>query len=711
MDPRSLAGHGRALPFAFRMVPLPLVVVVVLGALFLLGATALRTQQDAMRAVVETDLESSARLAQINSRLQTANTDMYRLITEAAAGGDPAGYTARIQDLSGRVEAVAADLRDYRNSAAEAQRPVLDRFIDDLTVYKGAIEWVGSMLEIDFKTSFAFISPYNAHVDGLSRQLSAIIAESTVTAKARAETASEALRRVAYAYVIAAVLVSILVSLFVHASGRRQDVLYRAARVKTEQVETLLDNSGQGFLSFGPDMVVDDGYSRACEEMFGTTPAGRAADELLFPGPDAADRRTLLRAVTAKALGEPEPIRRAIILSLLPGEIALGGKILETEYKALDNGSIMLVATDVTEARWLARQVERERRRLEIVVAAVSDSHDFFMALDDVRRFLADEVEAVLQAHAPTEALDVIYREIHTFKGTFNQFGFDALPGALHALEGRLQELRDAGQPPEPAQLRDAIRGAELPAALDADLDGIREVLGDGFLESRGMVSLPLEEFRRLEDMARGLARASGDGAAAELLRRIEALRKVSLKVVLADFDPLVRRIAERCGKEMAPLVVEGDDVLVLPEVFQPLFRALAHVFRNAVDHGVEPPEQRLAAGKDEAGQIRCTVTAGEGRIRIDIADDGAGIDVEALRARAQAAGLSPDPGVELIFADGISTRPDVSEVSGRGVGLAAVRTAVRRLGGEVTVHSRHGAGTLFSFTLPDRADASAEAA
>ena len=573
------------------------------------------------------------------------------------------------------------------------------------------------MLEIDFKAAAAFIEPYNAHVETLSRQLSAIIAESTATAKARAEVASGALKRVAIFYVIAAASVCILVALFAYLMGTRQERLYIAAKRKTEQVEVLLDNSGQGFLAFGADLVVGDEFSQACIEMFAGRPAGRLADELLFPGPDGEGARDLMRAVVERVMAENDMTRRAIILSLLPQEVELNDKVLAIEYRALGDGSIMLVVTDVTEARHLAREVERERQRLEMIVAAVSDGQEFFDAVEDFRRFSGWELDALLGSDAEATAkFDEVYRQVHTFKGTFSQFSFHHLPLALHRVEETLMALGERDGGPDPELIRDAMAAARFPDRLEDDLRVIRDVLGDVFVEGRGTVSLSVVEAKRLEQLATHLAGLAVPEAR-ELIDRLAALRKVSLKSALADFDRLVQRVAERCDKEVAPLSVQGDDVLLPPDRLQPFLRALGHVFRNAVDHGIETPEERLAAGKDEVGRVFCTISNLGQAIRIEIADDGAGIDRDALRQRLAALGeddaamLSGEALIQQVFADGVSTRPDVSEISGRGIGLAAVRGTVESLGGEVRLASEPGRGTRFIFVIPNRDNSAEEAA
>jgi two-component system chemotaxis sensor kinase CheA len=169
-------------------------------------------------------------------------------------------------------------------------------------------------------------------------------------------------------------------------------------------------------------------------------------------------------------------------------------------------------------------------------------------------------------------------------------------------------------------------------------------------------------------------------------------------------------RLAEQIEKELAPVEVEDNGARVAPEIYGPFAKSLIHLFRNAVDHGLEDPEERLAQGKDEEGHLHCRIFPKDNQIIVEIDDDGRGLDVEAIRRKSIALGLYPPDQAAtlneaalrlLIFEDEFSTKEEVSELSGRGVGLAAVRMETERLGGRIEVDSTLGQGTRFRFILP----------
>ncbi|WP_447973621.1 hybrid sensor histidine kinase/response regulator [Nitrospira sp. Kam-Ns4a] len=194
------------------------------------------------------------------------------------------------------------------------------------------------------------------------------------------------------------------------------------------------------------------------------------------------------------------------------------------------------------------------------------------------------------------------------------------------------------------------------------------------------------------------------------LQERLRRLRMTPAAAVLDLFPGMVRNLADTLGKQVA-WVVHGADLEVDRKVLEAMKDPLIHLVRNAIDHGIEPPEARQRAGKPPQGRITATVTALEGnRIEFRVEDDGRGIDLAQVRAAAvrgrylteeEAQALSEEAALELVFRSGLSTTPLISQVSGHGLGLAIVRERVERLDGHLRVETRPGVGTAVRITLP----------
>ncbi len=194
-----------------------------------------------------------------------------------------------------------------------------------------------------------------------------------------------------------------------------------------------------------------------------------------------------------------------------------------------------------------------------------------------------------------------------------------------------------------------------------------------------------------------------------ELQRSVLAVRVLPLRHVFQHFPRLVREMARALGKSVR-LVIEGEQTEADKSTVEALFEPLLHVLRNALDHGVEPEAARVAAGKPPGATVSLRAARDGDQVIVDVTDDGRGIDTGAVRRIALQRGIATEAALgamgdaavtDLIFSPGFSTAEAVTGLSGRGVGMDAVRAAAARLGGRVTVASRPGAGTSVRFTLP----------
>jgi two-component system chemotaxis sensor kinase CheA len=192
-----------------------------------------------------------------------------------------------------------------------------------------------------------------------------------------------------------------------------------------------------------------------------------------------------------------------------------------------------------------------------------------------------------------------------------------------------------------------------------------------------------------------------------EIQDSVMAIRAQPVKSVFQRMPRLAREVAAMTGKQVR-LVTEGEGTEVDKTVIERLADPLTHMIRNAIDHGLESPERRVAAGKPAEGAVHLSARHRSGRIVIEIADDGAGINRAKVREIAVSKGLidaeaalTDDETDNLIFLPGFSTAATVSDISGRGVGLDVVRRSVQALGGRIAIASRPGQGSTFSLSLP----------
>ncbi|MEM6491035.1 MAG: chemotaxis protein CheA, partial [Pseudomonadota bacterium] len=196
-------------------------------------------------------------------------------------------------------------------------------------------------------------------------------------------------------------------------------------------------------------------------------------------------------------------------------------------------------------------------------------------------------------------------------------------------------------------------------------------------------------------------------GHTRELQEAVMSIRAQPVKLVFARMNRLVHDVSGQLGKSIK-LVLSGEDTEVDKAVVEQLADPLTHMMRNAMDHGLEPPDERERAGKPRQGLIHLSASQRGGRIIIQVADDGRGIDRARVRQKAEERGLiAPDAELSdaeidnLIFAPGFSTAEALSDISGRGVGMDVVRRNVQTLGGRIGIESEPGQGSRFTLSLP----------
>jgi two-component system chemotaxis sensor kinase CheA len=303
----------------------------------------------------------------------------------------------------------------------------------------------------------------------------------------------------------------------------------------------------------------------------------------------------------------------------------------------------------------------------------------------------------------------------------FNFFGMDApepqaeaieaVPATVKAEEVHVQHDVETAASPHPVDVMAAQAevSSSVSATIRVDLDRVDRMID---LVGELVITEAMLNQRVLEA---GLARTSAVAMALEeleaLTREIQdsvmAIRAQPVRSVFQRMPRLVRELAIQTSKQVR-LIMEGEGTEVDKTVIERISDPLTHMIRNAIDHGLESPAARLAAGKPAEGLVRLTALHRSGRIVIEVADDGAGINRPVVRAKAIERGLvGPDAQLtddeidNLIFLPGFSTAATISDISGRGVGMDVVRRSVQAMGGRISIASRPGQGSTFTLSLP----------
>lgn len=339
-----------------------------------------------------------------------------------------------------------------------------------------------------------------------------------------------------------------------------------------------------------------------------------------------------------------------------------------------------------------------------------------------------NQVVATMQVRSTLEELRTALASISDVESV--QF-VSAAPGhpGSHTFEPEDETTADEDNPPEPLNVRSLpVAGDGHPQARPAStvridverLDGLMNLVGELVIDHTRLqrIRVQLGAFIKAAGKDAGLAQLSENfeettahlgRVTDELQEQIMRTRMLPIRSVLTRLPRLVRDVANKCGKQV-DLVVSGEETELDRSVIEEISDPLVHILRNAIDHGIESPQERLAAGKPETGVISITAWNQETYIYLSVKDDGRGIDTGILRRKAVERGLvtaeaaqaaSDEAVLDYIFFAGLSTARRISDVSGRGVGMDIVRTNVERLHGQVQVRSTPGAGSEFIIQLP----------
>lgn len=271
-----------------------------------------------------------------------------------------------------------------------------------------------------------------------------------------------------------------------------------------------------------------------------------------------------------------------------------------------------------------------------------------------------------------------LQRSLHTLKGSARMAGAMRVGELVHQMEGRVTEagMTYAGVAASGMQ-RSALFWEELQSQFD--------------------------DIGRLIELLRTVVETESPSATVEVCS--------GQRVPFASIGKRLYRIVRQTGKELgkkANLELRGTELELECTLLEKMTAPFEHLLRNAIAHGLESPQQRESAGKPPIGDIRLSLRRENSEAVFEFADDGAGLDVAGLRRKALETGLlqadaavSDGQVMQLIFAPGLSTAPEVTAISGRGVGMDVVRSEITALGGRIAVLSRRGEGTCFIIRLP----------
>jgi HPt (histidine-containing phosphotransfer) domain-containing protein len=481
---------------------------------------------------------------------------------------------------------------------------------------------------------------------------------------------------------------------------------------KNQDIQAMMQNMPQGVMTVLPGGVIHGEYSAFMEKIFETNEiAGRNFMDLVFSNTSlGSNDLSQVDAAVGSCIGEDQmnyEFNAHLLVTefdkTMPNGVA---KSLELSWSPIcdDNDvveKLMLCVRDVTEFKRLAGEAGAQKRELEIIGEILAVSQEKFQDfIESAGKFVAENEEIIRKTtHRDLDAIGLLFRNMHTIKGNARTYGLLNMTNVVHETEQAYDELRHDDEK------------AWEPDVLLAQLNKVRELveeyhkindvkLGRKGPGRRGNV----ERFLMVEKEHIGDALKLIEAAdESDLVDMRAVLKEVSKALsligtekvdqVLAGIVDSMPSLAKELGKEPPTITIADHGIVVRTQVAGLLKNVFTHLFRNSMDHGLETAGVRHAAGKAPVGHIQLALGLDEGKLQMTLSDDGKGLGVSRIRQKAIDNGVlkesderSPEEIAQLIFASGFSTAEKVTEVSGRGVGMDAVRGFLRKEGGDVAI-------------------------
>jgi len=500
-------------------------------------------------------------------------------------------------------------------------------------------------------------------------------------------------------------------------------------RQKTSAINAMLQNMPQGVLTVEKGGTIHPEHSAYMATIFETKDiASRPLMELVFGSSSlGSDALSQVDVVINSVIGEDE-MQYEFNSHLLPADfdktmpdgrvksLALSWSPITDDGGTIDK--LMLCVRDVTELKALAAAAGQQKRELDIIGQILAISQEKFSGfIEGATAFLAENKEIIEEAGATsqgslnTETVTQLFRNMHTIKGNARTYGLLHLTNVVHEAEQSYDELR---QNPDTEWNQEKLLGelSSVSVVMEEYAHINKVKLGRTGPGRRAGVEKYLmvqkqeiqDALEVLDESIRGHDLASMRAAHQRVHHMLEMLGTVRVHEALEGIVESLPSLAKELSKEPPKISIDDHNIVLRTQVADLMKNVFMHLYRNSMDHGIEAPENRQAKGKPAAGHINLDVSLVGGQLVFKLGDDGGGLALAAIQKRAIEKGLigadqqaSPEVIAQLVFAPGFSTAAVVTEVSGRGVGMDAVKSFVEREGGTIRLVLRNtDAGSEF---------------
>lgn len=469
-----------------------------------------------------------------------------------------------------------------------------------------------------------------------------------------------------------------------HRENLEKTVASRTAELgkRNEAMRLVLDNVEQGLATINVDGTLEAERSAAFNQWF---EQAQREEHPLFADVLAANDNNMKGMLELGWEGLTDGfLPLDLAADQIPKKLVRDGRHYQLTYKPMggadDFQGALLMVSDVTEEVERQKKESEQRELIAVFEAVMRDRAGFIEFFNDTERLARD----VIGGHIRDDA--VLRRVIHTIKGNSGIFGISSVADCCHDIE---TVCIDEERRPHPTEL------AKLEALWSSFAERVRLFADHG---EENIIEVQYPELEKI------IAAVESRQSHTKILDYLGALKHEPTEVRFARIGEQASRLAAKLGKEKLKVEIEGNHVRLPTDRWGEFWSSYIHVVRNAVDHGIENAEERALAGKSTFGTLKLMSRVEGADFVIEMSDDGRGVDWEKVTEKAEKLGLPTKSRIDLVnalFSDGLSTRDEASDTSGRGVGMSAMKDAVTAMQGTIAISSVAGRGTTVKVKIP----------
>lgn len=470
-----------------------------------------------------------------------------------------------------------------------------------------------------------------------------------------------------------------------------------------KQIREIMDHLSEGYFWVTSDKKISEQTSKSCAIIFGKEIAGLEIGGQAGPclGFEDESKEGHMAACLDQLFENFMPT--SVTLSMMPRKVILSNqKIIMFDYTIIENNEknpekVIIQAKDITAIEEQNKKNESIHNKSQILINILRSKETFQNFVTDFAKMIQD-----LLASGINDSV-LANRILHTLKGNSALFGLSDVAHIIHETEGLISKSQ-----------KEELKGilVDYAAKIESSLKDFLSENKDVLQVTYGAQAEKFVIDSAVIDSLQEISSRCSEDIKKEIEGTLDLIKMRPASFFTSMYESAVRKIATMKEKKI-DFKLSGLDVKIDVKRYEPVFKNIIHAIRNSCDHGIETPSERRALGKGDIGTVELNIKQdGKSGIYIQIKDDGKGLDVEALKEKAIEGGIASKEKLEsmtreqifeLIFLDGLSTAKEVTDISGRGVGMSALKSIVEELGGNIKTSSVLHQGTTLDLFIPHK--------